>query len=467
MKSQHTSGATFTTAFAGALAAARTTALAAALAAVPLAAVPLAAAAAEVPASRAGARDISRDASSSVAREVSRAVRDVTREVTREAGTVQREATREVARDVREITSEVRDLTREVMREVREAIDRAEDQRREDRRGPDQTERVTKSFKVGRTGVLDLSTFVGTVTIAGGAGEEIAIDAVKRVRAATPEEAKKQFGGLTLTMTERAGRVEVRTEYSTRDIRGAVDFTIKMPADGSAFVKSMSGDIKVTGVKGELRLDAVSGDVVVSGAGPIVRAKSMSGDLQVSDVAGDGEVSLNTMSGTITVQKVRARSLEATGISGDVYVTDVTCERATLHSTSGDLQFAGPLVKGGRYEFRSHSGDVTVAPVNPTGFEVEASTFSGTFKSDFPVTLRSVGPSTTTTAPPPKPPKPPTPPTPPDRSGQRPDRPDRPAPPDAPRGRDLPGRMVQGTYGDASSLLFLASFSGDVTIVKK
>ncbi len=379
-----------------------------------------------------------------------------------------REMQREVARAaVLEATREVRDIAREVTREVvREAIRDDEGQRREDRRGPDQTERVTKSFKVGRTGVLDLSAFVGTVTIAGGAGEEIAIDAVKRVRAATPEEAKKQFGGLTLTMTERAGRVEVRTEYSTRDIRGAVDFTIKMPADGSAFVKSMSGDIKVTGVKGELRLDAVSGDVVVSGAGPIVRAKSMSGDLQVSGVAGDGEVSLNTMSGTITVQKVKARSLEATGISGDVYVTDVTCERATLHSTSGDLQFTGPLVKGGRYEFRSHSGDVTVAPVNPTGFEVEASTFSGTFKSDFPVTLRSVGPSTTTTAPPPKPPKPPTPPTPPDRGG-RPDRPDRPAPPDAPRGRDLPGRTVQGTYGDAGSLLFLASFSGDVTIVKK
>ena len=78
------------------------------------------------------------------------------------------------------------------MREVREAIDPP---RPGARRPPrtEQTESVAKSFKVGKTGVLDLNHFSGTVTITGGAGEEMSIDAVKRVRAQTPEEAKKQF----------------------------------------------------------------------------------------------------------------------------------------------------------------------------------------------------------------------------------------------------------------------------------
>jgi DUF4097 and DUF4098 domain-containing protein YvlB len=369
-----------------------------------------------------------------------------------------REITREVTRDVtRNVT---RDVVRDVTREVRDAIRTWSDRYWQERRGPEQTERLTKSFKAGKAGVLDLAGFAGNITVTGGAGEEITIEAVKRVRARTPEEAKTQLAGIQVLITERSGRVEVRTDFTARDIRGAVDYTATVPGSATVYLKAMSGNIKVINVRGELRVETVSGDIIVNGAGRNLRVKSMAGNVDIGDVAGDGDVSVGSLSGDLTFHGVKARNLEASGISSDLRLTDVTCDRVSLHTTSGEVEYAGPLVKSGRYEMRSHSGNVRLTPTSTTGFEVDASTFSGTFRSDYPVTLRAMGPGT------PPPPPPPPPPTPPGGSGdQRTGRPD--SRPGSSRGREFPGRSVQGTFGDGSAMLVLASFSGDITIVKK
>ena len=348
---------------------------------------------------------------------------------------------------------------RAIARDVRNAVQSFGDLHLQERRGPEQTEKITKSFKVGKAGTLDLSNLSGNITVTGGAGEEISLEAVKRVRAKTPEEAKKQLGAIQINITERAGRVDVRTEHTAREIRGGVDYTATVPGGASVFVKTMSGGVKITNVRGELRAETVSGDVTIAGAGALVRAKVFSGNVAVSDISGDGEVSFGSLSGNVTARNVKAKSVDASTTSGNVTLIDVTCDRASGRTMSGDVEYTGPLAKAGRYEFRSHSGNVRVTPTSTTGFEVEANTFSGTFRSDFPVTLRSVGPAAPAH---PAPPAPPAPPSPPGRTTR-----DRPARPDIRMGGGPPTRSVQGTYGDGSAVLSLTSFSGDITIVKK
>ena len=56
---------------------------------------------------------------------------------------------------------------------------------------------------------------------------------------------------------------------------------------------------------------------------------------------------------------------------------------------SGNIEFDAPLTKGGRYEFTSHSGNVRIVLSGNTGFELDADTFSGSVRSDLPVTLRA------------------------------------------------------------------------------
>ena len=82
---------------------------------------------------------------------------------------------------------------------------------------------------------------------------------------------------------------------------------------------------------------------------------------------------------------------------------------------------------GGRYEFRSHSGDVLIQLANDIGFELAAETFSGEIESGeiestFPVT---------------------------------------------PSGGRVSKREVHGVHGDGSVMIEASTFSGDVTVAKE
>ena len=153
-----------------------------------------------------------------------------------------------------------------------------------------------------------------------------------------------------------------------------MDYTVHVPAGATVSVRSVSGDIELTGVKGEARLETVSGSVTTTNSRQLARVKSVSGDVSVSE-GGSGDVlSLGTVSGNLTVRRLKARTLEVQTISGDLLLTDTACERVQAKTVSGDLQFGGPLAKAGRYEFNSHSGDVRLSLQGTVGFEITAST---------------------------------------------------------------------------------------------
>ena len=65
-------------------------------------------------------------------------------------------------------------------------------------------------------------------------------------------------------------RVDVRTAVPRRDpLDAEVDFTITVPSGASVSVRSGSGDVTVTGVRGELRVEAVSGGITATSVGQV------------------------------------------------------------------------------------------------------------------------------------------------------------------------------------------------------
>ncbi len=308
-------------------------------------------------------------------------------------------------------------------------LSRAHDARQREhqsrRGGPEQTEKISRTFKVGRTGALYLVNVSGDVVINAGAGDDIIVDAVKRVRQGS--DAQQQLNAVTVDATQQGSRVEVRTRYPEGggNFRASVDYTITVPAGTSLDIHSTSGDIHVTGVKGALRADCTSGDVRIEGADQIEQVKTVSGDINVAG-SGGGDVRVANYSGDITLRGLKARSLDVNTISGEARLTDVTAERATVKTVSGDVDYSGPFARGGRYEFTAHSGDVRLTPTSGAGFEVDARSFSGDCRSDMPLTLR---------------------------------------PGTMPQGHQH--RELKGTFGDGSALVTVHTFNGDVIIGKK
>ena len=303
----------------------------------------------------------------------------------------------------------------------------------EARQGPEQIEKFTQSYKVGDGSALDLSQLSGDIRVTAGGGSEIKIDATKRVRHRDPEEAKRLLAALRIDVNNFNGRVEVRTIYPRRgsfgnNISASVDYVISVPADAAVSLKSISGDVSVTGVKGEVRAETVSGDVNVNSTPNVAIAKTISGDVTAQNVSTQTTLVLSTISGSVLATGLKVRALEAGSVSGNVRLIGTDVERLEARSISGNIEFDAPLTKGGRYEFTSHSGTVRITMSGGTGFELDADTFSGSVRTDVPVTLRTAGTD---------------------------------------QNRRGSSRAIRGSYGDASAYLSVRSHSGSVVITKK
>lgn len=310
------------------------------------------------------------------------------------------------------------------------------DRYQESRQGPEQTERFTETYKIPADGSLDLNQISGDVRVTVGKTNEIHVEAIKRVRHRDADEARRILSQLRIEVSQSGGRVEIRTVYprmTGRSLSASVDYTITVPATAAVSLKTISGDVSVNGVRGEVRADTVSGNVEVISTPNLVLAKAVSGDVNARDIGGPVSLTLGTVSGNVTATALKVRALEAGTVSGNLQLSNLQVERLTAKTVTGDIDFGGGLAPGGRYEFNAHSGGIRLALASATGFELDASTFNGNIRSDFPITLRST------------------------------------ARDDDPRGRrsGISNRAIRGTFGDGSAILAVRSFSGSVVISKK
>jgi hypothetical protein len=136
------------------------------------------------------------------------------------------------------------------------------------------------------------------------------------------------------------GRGEKHEENDTR-----VDFTIRLPAGAALAAMTVSGDVLGHGIRGSAEVRSVSGDV------------------SLSDVTGD--------------------LVEGRSVSGDVRLEKIAAGEVVAESVSGDLLYSGEIRGKGSYDFKTVSGDVTLEIPGGAGAEVSGSTFSGDVRSGF------------------------------------------------------------------------------------
>ena len=273
------------------------------------------------------------------------------------------------------------------------------------------TERFSRTAHLDADGAFELTNLYGQIVITAGSGRDVTIEAVKRVQRPNPNAARALLQMIDIQVAEEANRVEVRTVYPRpRNFPGSVDFTIRVPADANVSVRATGGSIRATGI----RVEAL---------------RTMSGDIELVDASADRFATASAVSGDVTVRGLKASAIQLTTVSGNVRVDHSQAERLMARAVSGNVEYAGELARSGRYELVSHSGDVRLMLSGATGFEVQASSLSGTVRSDFPIARRGRG----------------------EGNG---------------RGAATP-RAIRGAFGDGSALLVLRAFSGNVSIARR
>ena len=362
-------------------------------------------------------------------------IRQVQRIVTTSVGPqVRTEISAAVREALAELSSIGRDVSREISREIERQRGSGRGDRNDDRdqtRGEfraEQIDKQTHKIALGPNGSFELRNVSGDIIVNAGTGREVVMDVTRRSRGRTEADAKTGLEQVKVEIDHRGDRASVESRYPEQRSRErlpysvSVAYVITAPAGTRMTVSNVSGDVSVKGMTGDLSVDVVSGDIQINNATRVMNVKSISGDTILTDIQNDAVLTVGSMSGDLTLQRVKVRRLTVSVVSGDVIATDITADGVELTSTSGNVDYSGPLTRSGRYNLQAHSGDVRLTVAGDVGFDLRADTFSGRIQAESSIQLKG---STSTR------------------------------------------RTLRGTVGDGSAVVVATTFSGNVIVSRR
>lgn len=365
-------------------------------------------------------------------REIARARRDAERERARARAEARRDsidAEREARDDlgIGNIGRVVGEAVREGMRGAAEGARAAADALRDvgrdlDRDHDDEPDardaaptRIDTTVSVGRDPTVDLTLVTGPVTVTAWNRGDV------RVRGYSER--------LPLRFETTGGTVRVYSPRTRIRSAGEQRLEVFVPAGTRVAATSVSGDVRVRGVRGEIDARSTSGNIDVEGGARRVALQSVSGDVRASSLEGD--VRAQSVSGDVTLDDVGGE-VDAKTTSGSVTVRRARVSRLRAETVSGDVAYDGTLARDGRYDLSSHSGEIRLALPANAGAALSVRTYSGTIDSNVPLTLQPTA--------------------------------------DAPGGtRDnsyRAGRRLEFTVGGGGARVTAESFSGSITITR-
>ena len=173
--------------------------------------------------------------------------------------------------------------------------------------------------------------------------------------------------------------IVVKLPRRAKNVDGS-ELEIHLPRGSRVDVSTVSAEIEVEEVEGELFLESVSGDVTAKGEMKEIEVSTVSGEIILT--VKSGEVSAKSVSGDIELTKVFGE-VTVESVSGDILIEGGEFDRLRSEAVSGEVEFHGGFTKDGSYRFESHSGDITLYLSGKVDADFDVSTFSGEIDNDF------------------------------------------------------------------------------------
>ncbi|HYX54449.1 MAG TPA: DUF4097 family beta strand repeat-containing protein [Candidatus Limnocylindrales bacterium] len=168
-------------------------------------------------------------------------------------------------------------------------------------------------------------------------------------------------------------RVEIRAhaigdQKPTAD-EARVDLDVMVPAGTSVTVNSSTAPITADAANGDLSLFSDTGHITVQNV-----ARS---HVQIQTVG--GPVALNNVSGHVDVSTS----------GGAVQLSQVNGTKVKVGTGSGNITYKGDCSGGGTYAFRTHSGNIDMTLPQTASVDLTASSRSGQVENDFPLQTKT------------------------------------------------------------------------------
>ncbi|MGE5244307.1 MAG: DUF4097 family beta strand repeat-containing protein [Betaproteobacteria bacterium] len=228
----------------------------------------------------------------------------------------------------------------------------------------DQTVQVQKGTR------LEVRTFAGDVVVKVWDRDAVRVEAEHSDR----ETVDVQQGDRLLTIRSRSRTGAPRS----------VDYTLTVPAWMPVSARGTYMDVTMDGVGSDVTVETTRGDIDVRGGSGVISLKSV-----------DGAISLARAKGHVEVQAVNeglhladiSGDLSADTVNGGIILDRIDSSNVDLYTVNGDISYDGPIHDKGVYRMTTHSGLVAVAVPENANATITVRTYTGEFKSSFPVKL--------------------------------------------------------------------------------
>jgi len=232
--------------------------------------------------------------------------------------------------------------------------------------------------------MLKAHLFSGSITVTGYAGKTVSVEAhiMKPLKKEKDQRDKKvdekakgmrritPFGG-GLNIEEQDNTVEIQGDWS----RTTINLIIKVPVKSSLSLKAMqNGNIKVTGVSGDLEVHALHGSVTLDNVSGTVVADSLHEDVTVSfdRVNPEKPMSFSSLQGNLDVTfpaNIKA-DLKLDTLQGEIYSDfDVAMKKNQTKVAKSDKK------KGGKFKIKFDN--TMYGSINGGGKEITFKSMSG------------------------------------------------------------------------------------------
>jgi DUF4097 and DUF4098 domain-containing protein YvlB len=270
-------------------------------------------------------------------------------------------------------------------------------------------EQLNKRFEVqADAGKLVVEVDFGSIEINTNGGNNVVIDALRKVTRSTKEQEEEFFrdhpvlfqqDGNKITISSRPAKKFREGSHGRERTEGKYSITVPsafsaqlQTAGGAVVVNDLQGGVSANSSGGELKFARLHGDLEGHTAGGSIKISDCEGALRVrtsggaiDSRGGGGTLDGATSGGPITVVSFRGPAHVQTA-GGGITLEDVTGKvDGTTSGGSISARFTAPVSE--EIKLQTSAGGVTLKLPESSAFELDASTSAGSVRCDLPIVV--------------------------------------------------------------------------------
>lgn len=255
------------------------------------------------------------------------------------------------------------------------------------------TEKFAKTYPLAADGSLSLKNTNGNVTFEAWDRNEVQVDAEKKVKAGSAEDARKILSQIQIEVEAEPSAIRIETRMPKKgdgfwnmlfgdDISAGVTYRVKLPRGAVVEADNVNGNIRLAGTRGTGRIETTNGRIEVEGTTGALVLASTNGGIKVARA--EGAIKASTTNGSIEAELTRVpadRDLGFSSTNGSVNVqlprdarlsVDAATTNGRVHSdfdlAGGDSRRKNRLTGdinggGGTLRIRTTNGSVHIEEI--------------------------------------------------------------------------------------------------------